>query len=67
MYIHTHFSPENVVFTQDGIAKIVFRGIKGQVPPYEEYLKKNFEAVQINDCSNTRFEILSLQNYLKGN
>ena len=26
-------SPENVVFTQDGIAKIVFRGVKGQVPP----------------------------------
>ena len=35
-------SPENVVFTQDGIAKIVFRGIKGQVPPYEGLSEEEF-------------------------
>ena len=35
-------TPDNLVFTQNGIAKIIFRGVKGQVPPYEEITEATF-------------------------
>ncbi len=57
-------SPENVVFTQDGIAKIVFRGIKGQVPPYEglsedEFLKQYKSMIVATLDSKSKFTELS--------
>ena len=35
-------TPDNLVFTQNGIAKLIFRGDKGQVPPYEEITEATF-------------------------
>ena len=47
-------SPENVVFTQDGIAKIVFRGIKGQ-----EFLKQYKSMILATLDSKSKFTELS--------
>lgn len=35
-------NPENIVFTKDGIAKIVRRGVEGQIFPYEKITEEDF-------------------------
>ncbi len=60
-------SPEKMlVFTQDGIAEIVFAELKDKSLLMKDYRKKIFEAVQIMIVATLDSKNLSLQNYLKG-
>lgn len=56
--------PSNLVFTQDGIAKVIHRGIVKQIPPYEsltsEMFLDNFKAIIISVLDrSTDFDELS--------
>lgn len=72
VYTYT-LHPSNLVFTQDGIAKVIHRGIVNQVPPYDKLddvnFLENYKAIIVSVLDkNVDFDELSQGklNFYKG-